>query len=37
MFIDKIVNNKIVFIWKKGRNRYEEKKIKIIILFCKRW
>lgn len=37
MFTDKIVNNKTAFIWKKGRNRHEEKKIKIIILFRKRW
>lgn len=37
IFTDKIVNNKTAFIWKKGRNRHEEKKIKIIILFRKRW
>lgn len=26
IFTDKIVNNKTAFIWKKGRNRHEEKK-----------
>lgn len=33
IFTDKIVNNKTAFIWKKGRNRHEEKKSKLLYFF----